>query len=268
GEQGPKGDTGPQGEQGPKGDTGPQGEQGPKGDTGPQGATPTVTVGTVAAGTDAKVTATPTATGVSLDFVVPAGPQGEKGDTGAQGIQGEKGEKGDTGPAPAIEVAEETPASYKLRFKTETQDVVSPNLRGTVQAYNADLSASGSVMSVPLGALTLSAEYGSSASIRLALRPTTTGATVLADIRRLSIYDTGVFDIQTNDNTKITGRMVIDDIVYNASREMHWMRIRLQDPVTSLWSMCEVKTFVSLDNSRTSVCVEWLYTGATFSKPV
>lgn len=40
GEQGPKGDTGPQGMQGPKGDkgeTGPQGPKGDKGDTGPQG---------------------------------------------------------------------------------------------------------------------------------------------------------------------------------------------------------------------------------------
>ena len=81
GEQGPKGEIGPQGIQGPKGDTGatgPQGEQGiqgetglqgPKGDTGPQGP-------------KGETGAT--------------GPQGPKGETGPQGIQGPKGEDGTT----------------------------------------------------------------------------------------------------------------------------------------------------------------------------
>mgnify|MGYP007025136971 CR=1 FL=1 len=117
---------------------------------------------------------------------------------------------------------------------------------------------------MPIGALTLSAEYLSADAIRLAIRPKTTGTSVLADIRRVSIYDGGVFDIQTNDNTTITGRLVLDDIVYNRSREMHWMNIRVQDPSTSLWSMCVVRTVCSTNGSRTSICVEWLYTDASF----
>jgi len=88
-QQGPKGDTGPQGLtglQGPKGDTGatgatgpqgltgdkgPQGIQGLKGDTGPQGLTGET------------------------------GPQGIKGDAGPQGL---KGDKGDPGPAGAADI--------------------------------------------------------------------------------------------------------------------------------------------------------------------
>ena len=195
---------------------------------------------------------------MALDFVVPVGP------TGPQGPKGDTGEKGDAGPAPVIEVAEETASSYKLRFKTAGQDVVSPNLRATALAYNADLSKSGSTMDIPIDALILSAEYASGDAIRLAIRPKTTGTSVVADIRRVSIYDGGVFDIQTNDNTTITGRLVLDDTLFNRSREMHWMNIRVQDPATSLWSMCVVRTFCSLTGNRTTICVEWLYTGVSF----
>ena len=246
---------------GPAGPQGVKGEAGEKGDTGPQGATgatPTVTVGTVTAGDTAGVLANETDTGISLDFVLPAGP------AGPQGAKGEAGEKGDTGPAPAIEIAEDTVTSYKLRFKTSAQDIVSPNLRGTSITYNADLSKAGSTTEVPLDALTLSAEYVSADAIRLSIRPKETGTSVLADIRRVSIYDGGVFDIQTNDNTTITTRMVLDDTLFSHSREMHWVNIRIQNPSTGLWSMCVVRTFCSLNGSRTSICVDWLYTGVSF----
>ena len=55
----------------------------------------------VSSGTAAAVTANPTDTGISLDFVVPvgpAGPQGESGLTGPQGPAGPQGERGETGP--------------------------------------------------------------------------------------------------------------------------------------------------------------------------
>ena len=267
GPTGPQGDVGPTGATGERGDVGPQGitgPTGPQGDTGATGPLPTVTVGTVQSGDTASVTANPSETGVELHFILPVGPVGPQG---IQGTKGDAGAKGDTGPAPTISVAEETDSSYKLRFQTAGQDVITPNLRATVQAYNADLSTSGSVLRVPLGPLTLTAEYGSSSSIRLAIQPTTSGTTVLTDIRRMSIYDLGAFDIQANDNTQISSRLVLDDIVYNQSREMHWIRIRIQNPTTMLWSMCEIRTFVSGNGSRTSVCVEWFYTGASFLKP-
>ena len=55
--------------------------------------------------------------------------------------------------------------------------------------------------------------------------------------------------------------------VYKRQQEMHWMRLRQQDPTTKLWSMCEIRTFASQGGERTTVCVEWLYTGATFIIP-
>ena len=72
----PVGPAGPQGESGPTGPQGPEGPQGELGPQGPAGTTPTVTVGTVSSGTTAAVTANPTDTGISLDFVVPVGPAG------------------------------------------------------------------------------------------------------------------------------------------------------------------------------------------------
>ncbi|HEL0016483.1 LPXTG cell wall anchor domain-containing protein [Streptococcus equi] len=107
GQQGPKGDTGPQGEpgqQGPKGDTGPQGEpgqQGPKGDTGPQGE--------------------PGQQGPKGD----TGPQGEpgqqgpKGDTGPQGAPGQQGPKGDTGPQGESQKVPEMPKAPETPEKQE-----------------------------------------------------------------------------------------------------------------------------------------------------
>ena len=62
------------------------------------------------AGHSAAVTATPSDTGVALDFVLPQGPTGPTGSTGV------KGDIGATGPAPTITVEESTPATYRVRF--------------------------------------------------------------------------------------------------------------------------------------------------------
>ena len=122
GEQGLKGETGPQGiqgekgdaftyadfteeqlaglkgakgDKGDKGDAGAKGEQGPQGLKGESGTAATITIGSVSAGTAAKVTNSGTSTAAVFDFVIP---RGEKGERGLQGLQGVPGEKGDTGP--------------------------------------------------------------------------------------------------------------------------------------------------------------------------
>lgn len=101
GPQGIKGETGPQGAKGDKGDAGARGEEGPqglKGETGAKGengTAATITIGSVSAGTVAKVTNSGTSTAAVFDFVIP---RGEKGERGLQGLQGVPGEKGDTGP--------------------------------------------------------------------------------------------------------------------------------------------------------------------------
>ena len=45
------------------------------------------------------------------------------------------------------------------------------------------------------------------------------------------------------------------------------MRLRQQDPATSLWSMCQITTFASAAGARVSIIVDWYYTGATFTVP-
>ena len=107
GPQGLKGETGPQGAKGDKGDTGARGEQGPQGLKGEAGAkgengtAATITIGSVSAGTAAKVTNSGTTSAAVFDFVLPRGEQGERGLQGLQGVPGEKGEtgpQGDVGP--------------------------------------------------------------------------------------------------------------------------------------------------------------------------
>lgn len=249
-----------------KGDKGDKGEIGPQG---PTGATPTVAIGAVTSGELASVTANPTETGIPLDFTVPVGPtgpQGEQGEIGPKGDTGDVGPQRATGVSPQITVAENTKTSYKVRFKTDTEDLTSPNLKSNMEYYNADLSATGSKISIPLINLVLTAQNTLTTSLRLTIQPLTTGTSVLADIRRVSIYDSTI-ETQTNNNVTISNSLTLDDLVYTMSQEMHWMRIRSQDPNTKLWSMCEVRTFASQNGSRTSICVDWLYTGVNFTAP-
>ena len=83
----------------------------------------------------------------------------------------------------------------------------------------------------------------SATSLRFSLQPAVTGTSIVADIRRASIYDGASIDSQTNDNLTISGVFVVDDLIYSQSQEMHWTRIRQQEPSTGLWSMCEIRIF-------------------------
>ncbi|WP_252198586.1 collagen-like protein [Clostridium sp. MCC353] len=266
----PVGPAGPQGEKGDPGEQGPQGNQGDTGPQGPVGAVPTVEVGTVSSGNDADVKANPTENGVTLDFVLPIGPVGPKGDQGLIGETGPQGEKGitgptgATGPAPEISVSEDTAMSYKLSFKSGQQEIVSSNLRQAIEYHNADLSTTGRTLNVTIGKLVLIYAYVNTSSISIAIRPANLSQSVLADIRRTSIYDSASIESQTNNDTKVSASLTLDGTVYSQSQETHWMRIRQQDPDSGLWSMCEVTSFISARGARTSVCVEWLYTDCSF----
>ena len=261
---GPTGPTGPQGIQGvtgPTGPTGPQGSQGVTGPTGLTGATPSVTVRNVTSGSTAAVTATPSDTGVALDFVLPQGP------TGPTGSAGVKGDIGATGPAPTITVEESSPTAYRVRFHGSGADVVSPNLRASPEVYNMNLSSTGSAREITLGKLILNVQNGSSSSIRLSLRAANTAAPVLVDLRRTTIYDGSTIESQTWNSVPFSTSQIIDDVLYDNSQETHWMRLRQQDPATSLWSMCQITTFASAAGARVSIIVDWYYTGATFTVP-
>nr|WP_278245711.1 collagen-like protein [Flavonifractor plautii] len=258
---GPTGPIGPQGIQGVAGPTGPTGSQGIQGVTGPTGATPSVTVRNVTSGSTAAVTATPSDTGVALDFVLPQGP------TGPAGSAGVKGDIGATGPAPTITVEESSPTAYRVRFHGSGADVVSPNLRASPEVYNMNLSSTGSAREITLGKLILSVQNASTSAIRLSLRAADTAAPVLVDLRRTTIYDGSTIESQTWNSVSFSTAQIIDDILYDNSQETHWMRLRQQDPATKLWSMCQITTFASAAGARVSVIIDWYYTGVTFAAP-
>lgn len=273
GEQGPMGPTGPAGEvgptgpqgltglTGPTGPTGPKGIQGVTGPTGLTGATPSVTVRNVTSGSTAAVTATPSDTGVALDFVLPQGPTGPTGSTGV------KGDIGATGPAPTITVEESSPTAYRVRFHGSGADVVSPNLRASPEVYNINLSSTGSAREITLGKLILNVQNAGTSAIRLSLRAADTAAPVLVDLRRTTIYDGSTIESQTWNSVSFSTAQIIDDILYDNSQETHWMRLRQQDPATKLWSMCQITTFASAAGARVSVIIDWYYTGVTFAAP-
>ena len=261
---GPTGPIGPQGIQGVAGPTGPTGSQGIQGVTGPTGltgATPSVTVRNVTSGSTAAVTATPSDTGVALDFVLPQGPTGPTGSTGV------KGDIGATGPAPTITVEESSPTAYRVRFHGSGADVVSPNLRASPEVYNMNLSSTGSAREITLGKLILNVQNAGTSAIRLSLRAADTAAPVLVDLRRTTIYDGSTIESQTWNSVSFSTAQIIDDILYDNSQETHWMRLRQQDPATKLWSMCQITTFASAAGARVSVIIDWYYTGVTFAAP-
>lgn len=219
------------GPEGPRGEQGIQGEKGEKGDTGPQGD------------------------------------KGEKGDTGKQGIQGEKGDKGDPGETPVITVVEDTPLSYKLNFKTSVDDITTPNLFKTLDEYHVDLSASNSTLNIPLGNLILTYQQTSTTTLRISIAAKDTSVPVLTDIRRITIFNAGSIESQTFNNTSVSTKLVLDDIVYSNSQESHSLKIRQQSPETKQWSICEILSFISAGGARTSILIQWWEADVSYELP-
>ncbi len=179
-------------------------------------------------------------------------------------MQGPKGEPGDT---PDITVVEDTPLSYRLQFKTTVQELTTPNLFAPFTEYHFDLSAINSTLAIPLRDLILTYQTTSSSAIRITIAPKDTAAPVLADIRRTSIYNGGTVEAQTFNNASISGRTVLDEIVYTQSQETHNIKIRQQDPGTKLWSLCEVQSFLSAGGARSSIRVQWAEYDVTYPEP-
>ena len=172
------------------------------------------------------------------------GPQGEKGERGEKGEQGMPGEKGEGGETPVITVAEDTPMSYRLCFETGKQEVTTPNLYGQPIEYHVDISAVNSTLAVPIRDLVLTYQTTSSTALRISAAPK-----------------------DTANGTMVSGRMVLDEIVYTQSQETHNMKIRQRDPVTGKWSLCEINSFISAGGARTSVRVQWLEYDVTYQTP-
>lgn len=185
------------------------------------------------------------------------GLQGEKGDTGEKGEQGDRGEKGENRETPVITVAEDTPRSYKLHFQTSQQELTTPNLFALFTEYHADLSTVGSALVMPLKDLVLTYQSTSSTALRITVAPVDAAASVLVDVRRTSIYNGSTVETLTLNGSTVSGRTVLDDIVYTNSQESHTMVLRQQDPTTKLWSLCEIHSFLSGGGARVSVRIQW-----------
>ena len=276
GEQGPQGEIGPQGVQGDRGCPGPQGEQGlqgPQGEKGDPGERGEQGIQGEKGDTGAQ--------GPQGEKGNPGergeqGIQGEKGDTGAQGPQGEKGDpgergeqgiQGEPGEAPVITVAEDTPLSYKLHFQSGAQELTTPNLFAPFTEYHADLSVVNSTLTIPLKDLILTYQSVSTSGLRITAAPKDTAAPVLADIRRTSIYNASTVETYTLNNASVSARTVLDDLVYTNSQETHKMTIRQQDPLTKLWSLCEIHSFLSAAGARVSVRIQWTEYDVSYTAP-
>ncbi len=203
----------------------------------------------------------------------PLGPQGvrgdvgPKGDPGVMGLQGVKGDPGEKGETPVITVVENTPISYKLNFKTTEQDITTPNLFAPDTEYHVNLSTVKSVLTIPLKSLVLTYQSTSSSAVRIAVAPKDAGTSVSIDMRRTSIYNASTIETQTLDNTTVSSRTVIDEIVYNKSQETHSIKLRQQDLVAKLWSLCEISSFISDSAARTSVRIQWIEYDVEYEVP-
>lgn len=153
-------------------------------------------------------------------------------------------------------MVEDTPLSYKLNFKTSAEDITTPNLFKPLVEYHVDLSAANSIFNVPLDNLILTYQNTGTTSIRITIAAKDTATPVLTDMRRTTIYNAASVETQTYNNTSVSTRTVLDDLMYSQSQESHTMLIRQQNPTTQLWSLCEVHSFASNGGARTSVWVQ------------
>ncbi len=200
----------------------------------------------------------------------PRDDRGEKGGTGEKGepgIQGPKGDTGEDGETPVITVTEDTPLTYKLNFKTSSQDITTPNLFKPLEEYHVDLSATGSTLNIPLRNLILTYQNTSTTSIRITVASKDTAVPVLTDMRRITIYNAASIESQTYNNTLVSTRTVLDDLVYTLSQESHSMKIRQQDPETKLWSLCEIRSFLSNGGARSSIWILWSEIDVSYEAP-
>ena len=135
--------------------------------------------------------------------------------------------------------------------------MTTPNLFAPFTEYHVDLSAADSTLNIPLKDLILTYQRASASALRISIVPKNTAAPVLVALRRTTIYDGSTIETQTlNDGT-----------VYTNSQETHNMRIRQQDPVTKLWSMCEINSFLSAGGARCSIRIQWSEYDVAYAAP-
>ena len=144
--------------------------------------------------------------------------------------------------------------------------MTTPNLFAPFTEYHVDLSAADSTLNIPLKDLILTYQRASASALRISIAPKNTAAPVLVDLRRTTIYDGSTIETQTLNGSSISASIVIDGTVYTNSQETHNMRIRQQDPVTKLWSMCGDQ-FIPFRGRRTLLHAASSGASTTWSTP-
>lgn len=107
----------------------------------------------------------------------------------------------------------------------------------------------------------------SSTALRITIAPNDSAASVLVDVRRTSIYNGSTVETLTLNGSTVSGRVVLDDIVYTNSQESLSMQIRQQDPATKFWSLCEIHSFLSAGGARVSVRIQWSEYDISYEAP-
>ena len=107
----------------------------------------------------------------------------------------------------------------------------------------------------------------SSTALRITIAPNDSAASVLVDVRRTSIYNGSTVETLTLNGSTVSGRVVLDDIVYTNSQESHSMQLRQQNPATKLWSLCGIHSFLSAGGARVSVRIQWSEYDVSYEVP-
>ena len=145
--------------------------------------------------------------------------------------------------------------------------MTTPILFAPFTEYHVDLSAADSTLNIPLKDLILTYQRASASALRISIAPKNTAAPVLVDLRRTIIYDGSTIETQTLNGSSISASIAIDGTMYTNSQETHNMCIRQQDPVTKLWSMCEINSFLSAGGARCSIRIQWSEYDVVYAAP-
>lgn len=125
------------------------------------------------------------------------------------------------------------------------------NLFAPFTEYHVDLSAADSTLNIPLKDLILTYQRAAHQHRAEEHRRARFGRPAQNDhLRRQHDRDT---DAQRQQHFR---KHCDRRHVYTNSQETHNMRIRQQDPVTKLWSMCEINSFLSAGGARCSIRIQ------------
>ena len=139
--------------------------------------------------------------------------------------------------------------------------MTTPNLFAPFTEYHVDLSAADSTLNIPLKDLILTYQRAAHQHRAEEHRRARFGRPAQNDHLRRQ------HDRQTLNGSSISASIAIDGTVYTNSQETHNMRIRQQDPVTKLWSMCEINSFLSTGGTRCSIRIQWSEYDVAYAAP-